>query len=485
MTSAMDQNIVWAPQPGSQPIFLQCPLYEVMYHGNRGPGKTDCLLMDFAQFVGKGFGAAWRGILFRKSYKQLADVVTKSKKWFKKIFPDAKFLGSMTDFKWVFASGEELLFRTFKTTDDYWDYHGHEYPWIGWEELTSWPTDEGYKMMMSCCRSSTPGIPRHYRATTNPYGPGHNWVKDRFQLPARNGRVIDDSFDDEGRREPPRVAIQGFLHENKILLDADPGYVRRISAAARNDAERRAWLLGDWDVVAGGMFDDVWDKKIHFIKPFTPPKSWYFDRSFDWGSAAPFSVGWWAESDGSDYINHLGHSVPTVPGDLFRLGEWYGWNGKPNKGVYMTADVVAAGIVEREEDWFEGIDFVAGPADSAIFPSDMAPDKGVSGLMEDEGVYWQRADKSRKNGWEAFRAYLANAKMIKDEDTGILLPREKPGMFVFDTCLQFLRTVPVLPRSEGDPDDVDTDAEDHIGDEVRYRCRSEKMQTTTKRLRGR
>jgi hypothetical protein len=46
---------------------------------------------------------------------------------------------------------------------------------------------------------------------------------------------------------------------------------------------------------------------------------------------------------------------------------------------------------------------------------------------------------------------------------------DKPGLLVFETCRDFIRTVPPIPRDPKDPDDIDTDAEDHAADETRYR----------------
>jgi hypothetical protein len=467
-------EVIWKPQPGSQEEFLRCPIFEVLYEGTRGPGKTDALLMDFGQFVGRGHGPAWRGILFRQTFPQLTDVISKTKKWFPQIWPDVSFNGSMHT--WTWKTGEQLLLRQFNRDDDYWNFHGHEYPWVGWEELCNWPTPSGYKRMMSVCRSPDAKVPRHYRATTNPYGPGHNWVKQRWRLPQHRSRIIWDATDEEGHKEPPRVAIHGFLDENQVLLKADPDYKDRLRASARNEAEMRAWMEGDWDIVAGGMFDDVWARPIHVIPAFTIPHSWRIDRSFDWGSSKPFSVGWWAESDGSDVQLPSGAIISTVPGDTFRIAEWYGWNKQPNEGLRMLATEVAYGIVEREVKWGIHGRVEGGPADTSIFTTengsciadDMeAPVRLPNGQVH-AGVYWTRADKSpgsRKMGWEMVRKMLKQAIPEKNR------PREKPGLFVFSTCEQFIRTVPVLPRDGRDIDDVDSKAEDHIADETRYRVR--------------
>lgn len=479
---AYPEDVVWKAQAGSQEAFLSShPIFEVLYEGTRGGGKTDCLLMSFAIFTGRGFGSAWKGILFRQTYKQLTDVITKTKRWIPQIWPQAKF--NHSEHTWTWPGGEQLLLRQFAKDDDYWNYHGHEYPWIGWEELCNWATDAGYKRMFSCCRSSSPGMPRMVRATTNPYGPGHNWVKFRFGLPHMRGKVRRGLVDDEGIPEPPRLVLHSSIHENKILLKQDPDYINRLAAAARNKAEKRAWIEGAWDIVAGGMFDDSWDADFNIVKAFPIPPTWKIDRSFDWGSSHPFSVGWWAQSNGEDIIMPGGLVKNTVRGDLFRIREWYGWTGKPNEGIRALATDISRGIVERELRWgFRRIkdDWCRvrpGPADSQIFSAEngncIATDMEQRVRLDDghryPGIRWIAADKrpgSRKTGWEQTRQMLKNAH---PPEYGV---REKPGLFVWEVCEQFQRTVPVLPRDEDDPDDVDTDAEDHVADEVRYKVRS-------------
>jgi len=467
------KEIIWCPQPGSQEAFLSCPVFECLYEGTRGPGKTDALLMDFVQHVGQGFGSDWRGIIFRQTYKQLNDIVDKSKKWFGRIFGDTKKMFNSTDMQWTFPSGEVLLLRYMMRKQDYDNYHGHSYPFIGFEELTNWPTPDCYTVMMSCCRSTNPKMPRKYRATTNPFGKGHNWVKKRWRLPISSGVVgpiIKDSVNMDGEVEPPRVAIHGDINENRILLTADPNYITNIKAAARNRSELRAWVYGDWNITAGGMFDDIWEPAIHVIPNIRPtmiPKGWTIDRSYDHGSSKPFSVGWWAESNGEP-ITVDGRTVGLVRGDIIRFAEWYGCTPHvDNEGLRMLAKEIAQGILDRESDMGIKGRVKKGPADSSIF-SDYEPKKSVYGDMKKVGVVWKKVDKakgSRVQGWELIR------KLLKDAIPGIEGVRESPGMFICDRCVDFIRTVPVLPRDEKDIDDVDTEAEDHIGDEVRYRVR--------------
>lgn len=471
------RKLIWEALPGAQWAFLKCPIFEALFHGTRGPGKTDALLMAFGMHVGQGHGAAWRGIIFRQTYPQLADVQAKSEKWFRQMFPTAKF--NKSKMMWEWPTGEALLFRHMNSPADYWNYHGHEYPFIGFEELTNWHDDQCFKSMFSCCRSSVPGVPRMIRATTNPYGPGHNWVKLRYNLAGQWWKTVYQAapLDAMGNREPSRIAYHGHIDENKVLMDADPDYKRTIIASASNPAMAKAWLHGSWDIVAGGMFGDVWNAQIHIVKPFLVPPSWRRDRSFDWGSSKPFSVGWWAQSDGCDFRDGEGKVRSSVRGDIYRTHEWYGCTAKPNTGLQMLATDIAHGIVEREVLWKLRGQIRSGPADNSIFDvqngmciaDDMERKVRLDNGDEYTGVSWERANKSpgsRKTGWEQMRKAFKDALPNKDGR-----PREYPGLFVFDTCTAFVRTVPTLPRDEKDMDDVDTDAEDHIGDEARYRVR--------------
>ncbi len=424
--------------------------------------------MDFAGDVGKGYGKAWRGVLFRRTFPQLKNAIDETKKFFPHIFPSATF--NENEKKWKFPHGEELLLRFMERPADYYNYHGWEIPWIGFEELTTWPTDECWKKIMSRCRSPFPGLPKKVRATTNPSGPGHNWVKARYELPCTPGRMHSGIIEEEIEGlVKHRCSIRGHWKENQILLKANPDYPATLAQSATSPAELAAWLHGSWDVVAGGMFDDIWTPHVHVVDTFPIPSSWRITRSFDWGSAHPFSVGWWAESDGTDAETPTGVRA-TLRGDLFRILEWYGWTGKPNQGQRLPDASIAAGIVEREI--VNGIHgrVHPGPADSQIYvpehgentASTMLQPVNIGGKTY-PGVRWQKCKKgagSRAAGWALMRDRFQAAKAY---------PRELPGLFIFSNCRQFVRTVPVLPRDDRNQDDVDTDTEDHIADETRYR----------------
>lgn len=518
-------RIVWSPLKGSQTLAMSCPAHIVLYHGTRGPGKTDAQLMRFRRWVGQGFGRHWRGVIFDREYKNLDDLISKSQRWFPEFKDGARFLSSKADYRWVWPTGEELMFRTVKKASDYWSYHGQEFPWIGWNELTKFPTDELFDAMMSCNRSSfrpqdhhsglfdaatgleilLPKLPLECFATCNPYGAGHNWVKKRFGInPSTMGKITSKSvnvFNPQTQRREDVVKTQvhlfGSYRENKYLA---PEYIAELETMTDKN-KRKAWLQGDWDVVAGGMFDDVWDSSFHIVVPFLIPHTWTIDRSFDYGSSKPFSVGWWAESDGSDIVLPDGTKKSTIRGDQYRIAEWYGTNGKTNQGTRMLANAIASGIVERELRLNIHKRVVPGPADNSIWDSENGNSiaaemaRPVTVMFEGierkyKGVVWTRSDKSagsRKDGWENTRKYLSEAlPYIKNPDTGLEMPRkrERPGMFAFNTCTHFVDLFPVLPRDEDDMDDVDTESEDHIGDEVRYKILSVMLRSRIGRTKG-
>lgn len=472
--AAASPRVVWRPHPGSQQLFLTCPHWECLYTGTRGPGKTDALLMDFAQGVGRGWGADWRGVVFRHEYKPLAEVVKKSEKWYHRIFPRARFLRSQSDLRWVWPDGEELLLRAFKKPSDYWDYHGHEYPWIGWEELTSWPSLECYHVMKSCNRSSRKGIPIRYRGTCNPYGPGHNAVKAYFIDPAPAGvpfvaerSQVNDlaaelGVEIPGGAELRTVTLHGIWSENRTLMAAQPNYPALIAASAQNPEQAKAWLSDDWDIISGGMFDDVWDKSRHILPTFDVPRGWTIYRAFDWGSTKPFSMGWWARANGEEATLPNGIKFCPRRGSLIRCHEWYGWDGKtPNVGLKMTDSDIGKEARELEQRWGIHGRVKPGAADPSIFsatPGNTSPADSMAAF----GIRFEPADNSagsRKRGWSRMRDLMKQAGADRPEG---------PGLWVMEHCRQFIRTIPTLPRDEKNPDDVDTESEDHIGDEARY-----------------
>jgi hypothetical protein len=441
--------VVFQPNPGPQSALLSCPIEEIFYGGARGGGKTYGFLGDWLAHAYE-YGKHARGIFFRRTIDELDEVQRIASLLFLPL--GAQYRAQKRT--WFFPNGATLKLRFLNRDTDADKYQGHSYTWMAFDELTNWPTSNPLDKLRACLRSGEIAIPKSLRLSGNPGGVGHNWVKLRYIDPAPPFKPIYDQ-----ELENYRVFIPSKLDDNPQLLKNDPDYWKRVVASANGDqALINAWRWGRWDIVAGGMFDDVWRRDIHVIEPFAIPSSWRVDRSFDWGSSAPFSVGWWAESDGTTAPN--GRTYPR--GTLFRIQEWYGSSGKPNEGLKMLNKDIAAGVVERDKAL--GLNVHPGPADTSIF--DVENGYSIAVEMAQHGCVWLRADKSpgsRRTGWQALRTRL---------DASLKTPMEAPGFFVFRHCLDWIRTIPVLPRDQKDRDDVDTKAEDHAADETRYRLLS-------------
>ena len=365
-------------------------------------------------------------------------------------------------------------------------YHGHEYPWIGWEELTNHPFSDVYLKLMSCNRSSNPDIPRKYRATCDPSGPGHSWVKKRFidavsegkilreevelELPDKNGNIVKRRF------VVSRTHIRSETSENKALMHADPLYLAKIySLTQDNEMLRKAWIEGSWDLTIGGFFTDVWDEKIHVLKPFDVPRTWRLYRSFDWGSSKPWCVTYGFEANGDQPLDS---DVPYIPrGSIIVPTEIYGWTGTPNEGDRATSQEIAERVLAVDKALLTeyGIRCQIGTADTQIW--EVRDGTSIAANLASYGCRWTRAYKgpgSRIAGWALIRQMLGAAKR---RDT------ESPHLYFFEQARNHIRTLPMLQRDKKKSEDIDTEQEDHAADSLRYLL-SRKMTRLTRRKVG-
>lgn len=438
-------TILWEPQEGPQTALIQCPIFEVFYGGARGGGKTESSIGDWIQHSSQ-YGEEAIGIFVRRKFKQLAEVIARTKQIFIKM--GAKYNEQKAE--WRMPGGARLKFVYLERDSDAEEYQGHNYTRVYIEEVTNFPNPGPIDKLRATLRSGS-GVPVGMRLTGNPGGPGHNWVKARYIDPDPAGyKIITESCDVEIDGEIrtvslERVFIPSKLGDNMLLLRNDPTYVLRLRQSG-SEALVKAWLEGNWDIVDGAFFSEF-DEAIHVkdrrIILLAPPQTVKF-RSFDWGSAKPFSVGWWAIADGT-----WPSDDPLPLGAIFRYREWYGASGV-NKGLHMTADKVAAEILRLERD--ERVHYAV--ADPAIFIRNGGPSIAESMAQ----CRWRRADNKRQPGWEQVRQRL----------TG----EEKPMMYFADNCEDTIRTLPVLQHDDDNEEDLDTDGEDHAADEIRYACMS-------------
>ena len=433
----MANRVAWKPQTGPQAALVRCPIEEVFYGGARGGGKTDGMLGKFGIKAAK-YGPHVRGIFFRRELPQLDAAVDRSKEIYLSLGAEYQ------DYKkqWTFPNGATLRFRPLERDADAEKYQGHSYTDVFFEELGNYPNPTPVMKLKATLRSAE-SIPCQFHATGNPGGPGHNWVKARYVDPAPQGWKILK----EGNSS--RIFIPARISDNQILMTADPGYVDRLKATGSAELVR-AWLEGDWDVIEGAFFE-CWRSEKHVIHPFEIPDHWLKFRSFDWGSAAPFSVGWWAVSDGTEV-----DAAVYPKGALIRYREWYGASA-PNTGLKLTNEKIAEGIKQRET---ERITY--GVADPSIFMVQGGP--SIAEQMAKAGVLWRRADNRRIGGRGAMSGWAEmRSRMVGDDF---------PMIYCFSTCVDSIRTIPSLPHDPHKAEDVDTNAEDHAADEWRYACMS-------------
>lgn len=454
LTSA-PRRVVWYPQP-KQHALISCPVEDILFGGARGGGKTDGLAGDWLAHAQR-FGAAARGLFFRQTYPELEEVEQRMQE----IFPAMRGTWRAAKRTWDFASGARLRLRYLISEQDAQSFQGQSNSWVGGDELGNYPTSRPIDLLRATLRSAT-GVPCYFRGSANPGGVAHNWLKARYIDPAPPMTPFTATETIAGETiTVKRCFIPSTLEDNALLMRNDPMYWQRVMAAAGgNEALLKAWRYGAWDIVAGGMLDDVWRPDAHIVEPFTLPDTFRIRRAFDWGSSKPFSCGWWAQADGATPVGP--EARVYVKGTRFRIHELYGYNGKPNDGLRLTNIEIARWIKDIEESSAFAGRVEAGPADAAIY--DIVNGRSIAQEMAAQGISFKPAPKgpgSRRQGWQMIRQLLKASQQW---------PQESPGLFVFNTCRQFIRTVPVLPRDKADFDDVDTNSEDHIGDETRYEC---------------
>lgn len=382
-------------------------------------------------------------MFFRKEMPQQDDLIERAKEIYLPLraqYSDQKKLFHM-------PGGGRIRFRPLESTQDAEKYQGQSLTDAAVEEAGNYPFPAPIDRLNGVLRSAH-GVPTQLLLTGNPGGPGQGWIRQRYVDPAPLGMKIL-------KRELPNgeqhsyVYIPSKVYNNRILLQNDPGYINRLYLVG-SPALVKAWLEGDWNAVEGAYFPEF-SVERHVIAPRELPKTWLRFRAMDWGSARPFSVGWYAVSDGE---------FPEFPrGALIKYREWYGCaKDQVNVGLKMTADEVGKGIrlLEREDPKMKY---------GVLDPAAWAQDGGPSIAERIALIDMVRADNKRVGnsgvvgGWDQLRARLKG-------------DGERPMLYFFSTCVHTIRTIPLLQHDAVRPEDVDTDGEDHAGDETRYACMS-------------
>lgn len=424
-----------------QKIAFETKATELLYGGSAGGGKSHLMRVD--SIVNSYKYPQLQSYLFRRlsvdlkknhlygptGYHAMLEPWTK------------KGLARIVDDQIRFFNGSIIHLCHCEHEKDVTKYQGADIHRLYFDELTHF-TEYQYRYLRGRLRAPksianyTPVI----RAGANPGGVGHGWVKKTF-IDGAEPFKIREMPDDEGGML--RQFIPANLEDNPSLNKRT--YEKSLLGLG-SPALVEALRWGNWDINADSYFPEFGLR--HIVAPFEIPEWWVRCRSFDWGSASPFSVGWWAVSDGT---------VGNIPkGALIRYREWYGAKGDKHEGLRLTVEEIADGILARDQK--ENIDFSV--ADTAIFTEDGGP--SIAERFSDKGVYWSRADKSRLAGWDELRQRLKGIDGV-------------PMIYFFSTCRDSIRTIPLMISDENRPEDINTDLEDHAMDEIRYMCMARPM----------
>lgn len=425
-------NLNIPPPNPKQEKFFESEARYTAYGGSRAGGKSWAMRIKFVLLC--LYYAGIQVLLLRRTLPELTE---------NHVNPLLILLDGIAKYNkqekvFVFPNGSRLKLGYCANEQDVLQYQGQAYDVIGMEEATMF-TEFQFNCLRESNRSSgmvkKPFSPRMY-LTMNPGGVGHHWVKRLF---------IDRAYTAKERPED-YVFIPARVYDNKAFMELDPDYVTQLESLP--EKRRKMMLLGDWSSVEGAFFEEFVNDPEHYedrqwthvIKPFEIPSNWTVYRSFDFGYAKPFSVGYYAiDTDGTAY----------------RFLEWYGCTGTANEGLKIPPDKIFEQVnkIEREHPWLKGRKII-GVADPSIW--DASRGESVSESAAKHGIFFSPGDNKRVAGWMQCHYRLAF------DDNGY------PRFYVFENCKDFIRTIPALQYDKHKVEDLDTDGEDHIADEFRY-----------------
>lgn len=468
-------------------------MFEVFFGGARGGGKTDGMLGEWASHADL-YGGDAIGLMVRRTRTELSETIERSKI----LFTPLRAKWEAQEKQWRFPNGARLKFAYLENDSDADGYMGHSYTRVYVEEIGNFPREAPVLKLMATLRSAK-GVPTGFRATGNPGGIGHAWVKARYVNMGPNGWVVKkfpfkNPFNGETIYRD-RVYIPSRLSDNKILMDNDPNYVAGLQMQASPELVK-AWLEGNWDITAGAAYEKL-DRSKHIIRPFEIPKHWTKFTSLDWGTAKPYAHGWFTVPD-EDLILKAKDGYPErliYKGSIIQYREYYGWNGKPDEGIrhesWQVAQIIAAIETGIDTDLFlerirngencandiasiqrgmrrdrkggdlEHIDYRIG--DSAMWAEHDGPSiaENMQRSFAECGLECAGMEQSRKDRIANYQE-MRNRISVTDGD-------EKPGFYTFPNCEHFWRTVPDLQLDQLHPEKgPDTKQEDHINDMVVY-----------------
>ena len=437
-----DRPVIFKPNDGPQTEFLAASELEILYGGSAGGGKSYGLIADPMRYFDRKH---FSGILFRRTNDELREIKWKTKELYPKVFPDAKW--SEKESEWRFKNGSRLWLTYLDKDDDVLRYQGQAFTWIGFDELTHWPTAYPWGYMRSRLRTSKGSdilsTEMAMRSTSNPGGPGHGWVKSMFIDPApfnepfwatdiNTGETLTDP--DTGQPLFRRRFIPAKLDDNPYI--AEDGQYRK-NLLAMEERRRKQLLDGDWTVAEGAAFQEF-KHSIHVVPTEAIDPRWSRFRAMDYGYSAPSAVLWFAINPETE--------------QLVCYREYYKNKRSPEQIAYsvLTAE--------------QGERIMYGSLDSSVWHTrerGPTPAERMNGL----GCRWRKADRS-PGSRIAGKARIHELLRINDT-TG------EPGLVFQDNCRQIIKDLPVIPMDPKGGEDIDQRyPSDHTYDALRYGVQS-------------
>ncbi len=432
------QNVLFKPNAGPQTDFLAASEREVLFGGSAGGGKSYAMLSDPLRYMGH---PAFSGLLLRHTTEELRELVFKSQELYPKIWPGIKW--SERKMQWTAPSGARLWMSYLDRDDEVLRYQGLAFSWIGFDELTQWATPYAWNYMRSRLRSTAPDLPIYMRATTNPGGRGHHWVKKMFIDPSPYNRAYDatDSETGEVLRYPSghskagkslfkRRFIPARLSDNPYLAESGDYEAMLLSMP---EQQRRQLLDGDWDIKEGAAFTEF-DRNIHVVEPFDIPNNWVKFRACDYGYGSKSGVVWMAVAPNEQLIVY--------------------------RELYVSK-VLATDLADMILDLEAGDGTIKyGVLDSSLWHKRGDTGPSLAEQMVSRGCRWRPSDRSK--GSRVAGKNEIHRRLQVDEFT------EEPRLVFFSNCTNMVAQLPSIPLDKKNPEDIDTHSEDHLYDALRY-----------------
>lgn len=476
-------NLAYSPHPKQQ-IFHTVPANQILYGGAAGGGKTRALVEDNTTFCLENPGI--QTAIFRRTLKELEQGIIPE---LKKYVPEELFSYNISKQQIEWINGSVTYFCYCDLERDIDRYFGAEFHIIYIDEAVMMTPNQlqmlrtrnrlgAFRRKMDAYdaerdKNNEPRqghlLPRFVLMTNPVGGPGRQWIKKIFVDPAPNGLTIFNDktteYESIDTGEPMAGARTIYIPAKMIdNPDLDRDYPSKLRGMP--PAMEKALRDGDWNVIQGGAFENL-DTTIHKIPSLIEkiPSHWPVFMSMDWGTASPFSIGWYTVSDGTvlrDERSDPPRQIVIPENAIIRFAEWYGYDGHDdNAGIRWDSARVAVGILEREGQLnIKNVDYRV--ADYAMWAETDGPSPQENMMTETNGVITlQQSKKDRAANYNQF-IQLLNGTTLSNG-------KKYPMFFATEDCEAFWRTLPALMLDENTPNKGPGPRQaDHVWDEVQY-----------------